>query len=452
MRFKIRCLHIVLLLLFFSNSFAQDRFNILGGKDSYTLFFKPMNNLIIIPIEVNGEELNFLLDTGVDNSLLLNLKLEDSLNLKNIEQIRLSGLGEGGRIDAIKSRNNTFKLGKIFNDKHMVYAIYSKEFDLSSRLGMDINGIIGGDLFRDFIVEINYGSKRVKFSNPDTYKYKKCKKCVDFDLHFYKNKPYIYATVDVGKEIPVKLLIDSGGSDALWLFDQSSIDISVPDNHFNDYLGRGLSGNIYGKRSKIKKISLGNYTLMDANVAYPDFNSIEDAYKHTDRNGSIGSEILKRFLIIYDYPNKKLTIKRPSKYYKTPFLYNMSGIELAYNGSKLVKERQTALLGTDDTNPNNQSTVQMLYSYIYALKPSYKIVELRKDSPAALAGLIKGDVLLKINGNTAYNYKLQEITYLFSSKEGKKIKLLVERNGKELLYEFRLKKCYKKSDSLSRFF
>jgi hypothetical protein len=340
----------------------------------------------------------------------------------------------------VKSRNNTLKLGKIFNNEHMVYAIYSKEFDLSSRLGVDINGIIGGDLFRDFIVEINYSSKRIKFSNPDTYKYKKCKRCEDFDLHFYKNKPYIYATVDVGKEIPVKLLIDSGGSDALWLFDQSSIDISVPENHFNDYLGRGLSGNIYGKRSKIKKISLGNYTLLDANVAYPNFNSIEDAYKHTGRNGSIGSEILKRFLIIYDYPNKKLTIKKPSKYFKSPFLYNMSGIELAYNGSRLIKERQAALLDTDDTNPNSQSTVQMLYSYIYALKPSYRIVELRKDSPAAFAGLLKDDVLLKINGNAIYNYKLQEIMYLFSSKEGKKMKLLVERNGKELLYEFRLKK------------
>jgi len=426
MRFKIRGLHVVLMLFIVLNSYSQDRFNILGGKDSYTLSFKLMNNLIIIPIEVNGEELNFLLDTGVDNSLLLNLELKDSLNLKNVEKIRLRGLGEGEYLDAIKSRNNTLKLGRIFNNKHIVYAIYSKEFDLSSRLGVDINGIIGGDLFRDFIVEVNYNSKRIKFSNLDTYKYKKCKRCEDFDLHFHKNKPYIYATVDVGKKIPVKLLIDSGGSGALWLFDQSSIDISIPENHFNDYLGRGLSGNTYGKRSKIKKISLGNYTLMNANVAYPNFSSIEDAYKHVDRNGSIGSEILKRFLIIYDYPNKKLTIKRPSKYYKAPFLYNMSGIELAYSGSKLVKERQTTMLDKGDTNSNDQSTVQLLYSYVYALKSSYRITELSKDSPVALAGLLKDDMLLKINGNAAYNYKLQEITYLFSSKEGKKIKLLVE--------------------------
>ncbi len=439
MFFNKRYLHIILLLFFSLSSFAQDKFNLLEGKENYSLNFKMINNLIIIPIEVNGHELNFLLDTGVDNSLLLNLKLTDSLNLKNTEEIRLKGLGEGEYLEAIKSRNNRFKLGKIFNNNHMVYAIYSEELDLSSRLGIDINGIIGGDLFRDFIVEVNYSTKRIKFYDPDKYAYKKCKRCESFDLHFYNNKPFIYATVDIDKEIPVKLLIDSGGTDAIWLFDQSSIDITVPSNHFNDYLGRGLSGNVYGKRSKIKKISLGNYSIFDANVAYPDYSSIETAYKHKERNGSIGSEILKRFLIIYDYPNKKLTIKRPSKYFKDPFLYNMSGMEVIHNGSRLVGERQSALV-KDGRGNDKQSTVQLVYNYIYALKPSYRIAELRKNSPAYETGLLKGDILLSINGNAAYNYKLQDIVYLLSSKEGKKIKLLVERNGRELLYEFKLKK------------
>ncbi|MET2984186.1 aspartyl protease family protein [Aureibaculum conchae] len=438
---KARFLHIILLLFLYVNSYAQDKFNILGNKDSYAVSFKMINNLIVIPIEVNGEKLNFLLDTGIDNSLLINLKLKDSLNLKNVEEVRLRGLGEGEHIYAIKSKNNSFKLGKIFNNNHMVYAIHSEDLDLSSRLGIDVNGIIGGDLFRDFIVEINYTSKRVKFYNPDTYKYKDCKRCEDFDIHFYKNKPYIYATVDVEKEIPVKLLIDSGGSDALWLFDKSSLDISVPERHFNDYLGRGLSGNVYGKRSKIKKIMLGSYILEDANVAYPDFNSIEKAYKHEGRNGSIGSEVLKRFRIVYDYPNKRLTIKKPSKYFNDPFLYNMSGVELAHNGSVLVGERQKRMASQlGGGNESEQSTVQLVYSLVYALKPSYKIAEIREDSPAEKAGLLKGDIVKKINGRPAYEYKLQDITYLFSSKEGKKVKLEIERDGVKMQYDFKLKK------------
>lgn len=435
---KRKILHIILLLFFYANSYAQDKFFILGNDNSYTVSFKLINNLIIIPIEVNDVKLNFLLDTGVDNTLLLNLTLEDSLRLKNIEEIRLRGLGEGEYINAIKSKNNAFKLGKIFNKNHMVYAIHSQDFDLSSRLGIDVNGIIGGDLFKNFIVEINYTTRNIKFNNPSKYTYKNCKRCEDFELHFYQNKPYIYATIGVDKEIPVKLLIDSGGSDALWLFDQSSVDISIPERHFNDYLGRGLSGNVYGKRSKIKKIMLGSYILENANVAYPDFNSIENAYKHEGRNGTIGSEILKRFRIIYDYPNKRLTIKKPSKYFKDPFLYNMSGIEMAHNGNVVVGEREVEMAKVYG-NQNEQATVQLVYNYVYALKPSYRIAEIRKNSPAHIAGLKQGDVVLKINGKPAYNYKLQDITYLFSSKNGKKIKLLIERNEIEMLYEFKLK-------------
>lgn len=435
---KVKLLYIILFLFVFSNSYAQDKFHLLGNKDSYAVSFKLVNNLIVVPLEVNGVQLNFLLDTGVNNTLLLNLKLEDSLKLKNIEEIKLRGLGEDQHINAVKSKNNIFKLGKIFNKNHMVYAIQSQGLDLSSRLGIDINGIIGGDLFRDFIVDINYSINRIKFYNPNTYVYKNCRRCEDFELEFYNNKPYIYASVDDEKEIPVKLLIDSGGSDALWLFDKSSVDISVPDKHFNDYLGRGLSGNVFGKRSKIKKIRLGSYVLEDANVAYPNFNSIENAYKHKGRNGSLGSEILKRFRIIYDYPNKKLTIKKPSKYFNDPFLYNMSGIEVAHNGNILVGEREKTM-ANNYGKENEQATVQLVYNYIYALKPSFRIAELRKNSPAKKAGLLKDDVILKINGKPSYHYKLQDITYLFSSKVGKKIKLLIKRNGIEMIYEFKLK-------------
>lgn len=324
----------------------------------------------------------------------------------------------------------------------MVYALYGDDFNISAQLGLEVNGIIGSELFNDFIVEINYNSKRIRFNDPDEYTYKNCKKCEVIDLHFYNNKPYVYATVskDMDKDIPVKLLLDSGGTDALWLMDESHTGISVPDKHFYDFLGKGLSGNVYGERSKIKRLTLGNYTLEDANVAFPDFEYIETAYKHEGRNGTLGSEILKRFCLIFDYPNELLTIKKPSKYFKDPFVYNLSGIELIHDGNLLVPERKSDMLHNADED--QQSTVQIVYSYVYAFKPAYKIAELRKDSPAYEAGLKTGDVLLKINGKPAYKYKLQEIIHLFSGKPGKKFELLIERAGIEMKYSFTLKEMF----------
>ena len=437
----LKILILFLVFIFCSNqAFAQDKFNIVGKNKSYSMPFKMVNNLIIIPIEVNGGTLDFLLDTGVNNSIMFNLSVEDSLKLKEIEKIRLRGLGVGDYIDAIKSNNNVFKIGKIINSNHMIYLIPGKEFDLSSRMGTTINGIIGGDLFHDFVVDINYSTKRIKFIDPEAYEYKKCKKCQTFDLSFYKNKPYIFINVksESIQEIDAKLLIDLGGSDALWLFDKSSDKINVPENYFEDYLGRGLSGNIYGKRSKIDKIALGNYIFTSANVAYPDSSSIESVYKHKERNGTLGSEILKRFRIIFDYQNKKMTFKNVSKYFDDPFVYNMSGIELIHNGSMIIPERRNDILKENDLT--NSSTIQVVYSYVYALKPAFSISSIRKNSPAHIAGLLEKDIVLKINGKPTYNYKLEEIIHIFSTKEGKQIRLVVDRDGQELEFTFRLKR------------
>ena len=131
------------------------------------------------------------------------------------------------------------------------------------------------------------------------------------------------------------MLIDSGGSDALWLFDDE--DVTIPDKFFEDFLGRGLSGSVYGKRSKLDKFSIAGFELKKVNVAFPDSMSVSYAKKIKDRNGSLGGEILKRFNIILDYPNSKITLKR-NRFFSNPFYYNLSGITLEHNGVRMVKE------------------------------------------------------------------------------------------------------------------
>tara|TARA_R100001369_G_scaffold92163_1_gene135781 strand:+ start:508 stop:762 length:255 start_codon:yes stop_codon:yes gene_type:complete len=74
---------------------------------------------------------------------------------------------------------------------------------------------------------------------------------------------------------------------------------------FTDYLGKGLSGSIYGKHSKVIRFALSDFNLNDVNVAFPDSLSIDLSKVFKGRNGSIGSEILKRLNLFVDYTNKK---------------------------------------------------------------------------------------------------------------------------------------------------
>ncbi|MDJ0646932.1 MAG: aspartyl protease family protein [Flavobacteriaceae bacterium] len=433
----------ILLFLFFSFQtafiFSQDNFFIQGNGRSHGVTFKMINDLMVIPVKVNGSELNFLVDTGVNNTIMFNLSVEDSARLKNMRKIRVRGLGEGSFVNAIRSEGNLFEIGKIVNNQHMTLLIPGKEFDLAARMGVDINGIIGGDIFRDFVIDINYSSKRIKFYNPKFYDYKKCKKCETFDLSFNRGKPYIDIKVkSEGTIVDTKLLIDTGGGKTLWLFDKSSDKIQLPQNYFDDFLGRGLSGNIFGKRSKIDEIIMGSYRFTNANVAYPDSTSVATAYRFKERNGSLGAGILKRFRLLFDYSGKKFSLKKKSSYFDAPFTYNMSGIELLHGGQMLVKSKKDLSGINFGGREDSRGIVQIIYEFVYDFKPIYQIASIRKNSPAEKVGLQPNDVILEVNSKVAYKYKLEEILYLFSRREGRQIKLLIDRDGKKLLYSFRL--------------
>ena len=43
------------------------------------------------------------------------------------------------------------------------------------------------------------------------------------------------------------------------------------------------------------------------------------------------------------------------------------------------------------------------------------------------------------NGKEAYNLDMEEVIFMLSQKEDKRIKMLVDRNGEHLRYEFQLK-------------
>lgn len=421
---------------------AQGSFVLPKNVSKETVSFQLLSNLIVFPLEVNGKKLNFILDSGVGSTILFSLTNADSIPLNNLEKIKLQGLGSEEPVDAVLSKGNTFKVKGITGLNQSLYVIFDDSFDLSSKLGLTIHGIIGYELLKNFAVTINYSAKRITFSDFENFKFKNCSKCEKFTLEFDKLKPYINANINVQNStenlIPVKLLIDSGGSDALWLFEGSKSEIKIPMRFFNDYLGEGLSGTILGKRAKIPILKIGNFELKEPNVAFPDSASISFARKFKERNGSIGGAVLKRFDVTFNYKESYIGLKKRSAFNK-PFTYNRSGIELVYNGKILIKERDyTTFSLADGQQSSNNNRINLAYNYKYTFKPSYKIFKIRENSPAQKAGLLPGDIVIKINGKYTFDLKFEEIVHKFFLKEGKKIELVIERNSKDYEFEFYL--------------
>ena len=433
---------ILLFLQFYSLSIlAQEGFQFEKEATKVSIHFKLINNLIFIPIKVNGMELNFMLDSGVEETILFSLEEKKEIAFSNVEKITLRGLGSEDAIEGLKSTNNTLEINGMKSSNHLLYIILDQNFNLSSHIGIPVNGIIGYHFFKNNMVEINYERKRVIVYKENSKTRKKIeKKYSAVPITIEKSKPYIMSTIVMDAiEIPAKLLIDIGNSDAVWLFQNISKAIKVPAKNFDDYLGKGFSGDIEGKRARISKFVISKFEFYNPIAAFPDSSSIKNVRMVKDRVGSVGGEILKRFSVVFDYSNNKIFLKKNKEYY-TPFNYNKSGVEIQHHG--LIWVQETVHLQTVPLNgvsfDSRGEKIPDEFKYKFQLKPVYEIANVRKKSPAAKSGIQKGDIILKINNDPGYKYSLQEINSLLKSEEEKWITIEVERNSQLMKFRFQL--------------
>jgi predicted aspartyl protease len=379
------------------------------NKRSITMDFKLYNNLMVIPVVINqSDTLHFIFDSGFNSILISDLGMQESLMLNQVRKVQLVGLGEGEPIQAFFSTGNDIKVSGIIGRNQDIFLLTEDIFKLSSKMGRPINGILGHGFFRDFIVEINYNRKKITFHNPERYRYRKRRNSQELPLIIRGSKSYVQATVrqEDHSEVPVLLVVDTGGSHALWLDVHSENELFVPRINYPTLLGTGLSGPVYGKLGRVQSFSIGRHSIKDVIASFPDSTSILNAIGLDGRQGSLGSDILKRFNLIFDYGNQKLTL-RPSLYFKLPFYYNPSGIEIS--------------------NP-------------IPGMPYYVVTDVREDSNAYLAGIRLNDELISIQGNNTNKMTLNDIHSTLQGMPGRNIRLSLKRDGKVYSVKFEMEK------------
>jgi hypothetical protein len=370
--------------------------------------FELHSNLIVIPVVVNdGEELKFILDTGVRNAILTNSIYVEGLPSANDRLISLLGAGNAGQISAYVSSNISIDLPGVSADGNAMLILKEDYLMLESYLGTRIHGILGYEIFSRFVVEIDYINRVIILHKPEHFRPRRSYAAIPITIE--DTKPYIKTQYKVNDttHITLKLMVDTGASHSLLLNTSSCPDIQVPEKHLSGYLGRGLSGDIYGHLGRIEELKINKYKLDGVIASFPEHNELVAEFTgRVNSNGNIGGAILKRFKVIFDYANDMMYIKK-NRLFRKNFEYNMSGMDLIAIGPLLE---------------------------------TYVVSKVTKGSPAYKAGMLEGDVVLSVNNVAFPELTLASFSNLVNSRPGKKINIRIMRNGQVIKKKFELER------------
>jgi hypothetical protein len=291
-------------------------FLFLSGKNaiSQTFPIKMERNNTILPVVVGGiGPLKILFDTGLafDGLMIYNPVLKDSIKLDNVIEVKIPGAGSGEPSTAIMDDSASFFVGDIEFKNQKVIVLQDDIYK-----GFPTDGIIGYSILGHFTTEIDYDTEQITLHNPENFSPNDSWQSIPI---YFKDNPIPWIDVSVSIEgedlTKISTYIDLADGDAIVLLEKDVMKFFLPKETKEILLGRGLSGDIYGKEGKISKLKIGSFELNEvtAKIAPAQVRS-----KQVGADAVIGNDALRRFNLIFDYRHKLLYIK-PNKYFDVKF-------------------------------------------------------------------------------------------------------------------------------------
>jgi predicted aspartyl protease len=345
------------------------------GHEAPSIPIQIENNLVLVDVGINGlRPAAFILDTAAGASVL------DRADLPKF-QLRSTGQTEattgGGSVAAGNVANVTFDINGI---KLTADALAVHLDNLEGGLGHSLDGILGYDVFKAYVVEIDYIQKTIRLNEPATYRYGGREQPLAISIE--EQIPFIRLPFENkdGKAVQGKVEFDIGQTSGLLLIktfvDENQL-IPALQQNVQITTGAILADKVSAYVTRIPALRLGETVMKD--IVTTVSLTAENAGVEGDTVGLLGAEVLRRFKVIVDYSRSQVFLE-PNRNINDPFEFDMSGMSLAAQG---VERRE------------------------------YRVRSVIRDTPAAEAGVSAGDLIVTIDNRPARELTLTEIRRLF---------------------------------------
>lgn len=371
------------------------------GRRQIDIPFEYTNNFIILTVTFNGlMPLKFIFDTGAEHTILSKREISDMLNVKYEREFRVTGSDLKTELVAYLARRVRFDIPeKVAAPTMDILVLQEDYFRFEEYAGINIHGIMAANAFSKYIIKINYDRKVMTLYDRAYFKVREEGYEAE-PVEIFRNKIYLKTFLNIVPDsiVPVKLLLDTGAGLPLLLFSDTHPLLHPSSNAITSNIGMGLGGYLEGFTGRIHQVEMGAFSQKNVITYFQTLDTVYNAEQLNKRNGLIGNTLLNRFYVILDYQTATLWLK-PSRNFKSEFVYDRSGLNIVASG------------------PNfNRFTVQSILP----------------NSPAAEADFRKGDEILRVGWLPASFSSLADLQHTFQKKAGKKLKVVIRRDGKRM--------------------
>src|SRR6266404_7134729 len=368
-----------------------------SGTSALKIPFELFGNLILLQVRVNNSDsLRFILDTGADTSVI-DAQRAKALSLK--PEGKIVGSGGAGTAEATFTKGVSVSLSGV---ELLDQKIYVLPLESLSALGRKIDGVLGNDVLKEFVVEIDYSAGTINLYEPRGYRYSGTGKIIPLTID--EGLLFVRASVTPQGRAPIeaRFEIDSGSTGAILLntpFVESHKLLATVPKTIQTNSG-GVGGTAKMLIGRVNNVRLGRFVIDHPITHFSQ--AAKGDYASSKYDGLIGDRILSRFKVIVDYSRRRMILE-PTPHFAEPYEIDMSGMELVTDGDDLL---------IDDVDEH---------------------------SSAAEAGVRDGDILVSINGRPAVEFSLDQIRNMFMH-DGKEFSLTLKRDGKLLPIRLKLKR------------
>ena len=340
-----------------------------------------------------GPPADFIYDTGASLTVL-DSAYAAKIGLKTEGQLQGQGAGSNGTgaFATLKSLRVSGTDGDGIEVKDAKIAVLSVNPELAPFFWRDCAGIIGFDVINQFVNEIDYDNKTLTLLEPNGYAYTGKGAVIPFTLSGHV--PVAKFTLDDKYEGDYRL--DVGSS--------STVDLHGPYVEKNGLAslvgptrtvtGGGFGGTFESRLGRMHKMAIGPYSWTKPMVLLS--GATGGALASEDFAGNVGNHILERFKVTLDYEHRCAYLEPGAKFAEAD-LFSRVGCQLAWIDGKV------------------------------------QVGQVLADSPAAKAGLEKGDVVTAVDGQAPMKLGVNAVyDAMEKGAVGSKMKFDIERNGKKM--------------------